>query len=334
MTSITAIKKPKSKKTRAWELDAARGISILLVVWDHFMYDVGYVFRDSFVHSGNSAIIRFSNFGREYFTSDLRLYGWAVFVFLFFYISGICTTFSRSNPLRALKMVLVAGLLSLTTYLVDTFLANGTFTIFIKFGVIHCFALSLTLFATVEVLVNLFNPEQPLKKKIQSSLKSYYPKEQINKSLEYKEEFNEKLNIIKIETGYHKKELTFRYVKFAIYIAITILLFILNDKYNVGFYALSVNYATVTPTSSWTGMFVYTRDWWTADYFPLLPFFGFFMLGSAAGVVFYPKRKTLMPSLDGKWHKIISIPGKYTIWIYFISQVLIFGILSLLSATL
>ncbi|NLT18775.1 MAG: DUF1624 domain-containing protein [Clostridiales bacterium] len=323
-------KKIRVKKERAWELDAARGISILLVVWDHFMYDVGFVFRSNLLYSGNAHLVQFSNFGREYFTSDLRLYGWAVFVFLFFYISGICTTFSRSNPFRALKMGIVAGLLSLVTYLADPMLASQGVNIFIKFGVIHCFALSLTIFSIVEFLVNIFNPETPLKKKIKTTLAAYYPEDQVNKTPEYKEEFKEKLDKLKEETGFRKKELIFRFSKFGVFFAITVVAFIMNDLYNVPFYDFSVHYATVLPTTEWTGMFIYTRDWWTADYFPLLPYFGFFMLGASAGVLFYPKKKSLMPALDGKWHKIVSVPGRYTIWIYFISQVVIFGILSLI----
>ena len=30
-----------SGKVRAWELDALRGLAILLVVWDHTMYAIG-----------------------------------------------------------------------------------------------------------------------------------------------------------------------------------------------------------------------------------------------------------------------------------------------------
>lgn len=323
-------KTKKAKKDRVWELDAARGLAILLVVWDHFMYDAGYVFRSFWLDSNNIGLIQFSNFCREYWTSDWRFYGWPVFVALFFYISGMCTTFSRSNFIRALRMGIVAGLLSLVTYLIQFEFTSGEFNIFIKFGVIHCFALCLAIFSLVEFLLNLFSPENPLRKKVKAELESIYP-EDVQKSAEYKGEYKQKLNVLKEDTSYKSRELVFRYIKLFVYIVITVVAFVLNDTYNVNFFDFQTRFATVVPTSEWTGMFVYTRDWWTADYFPLLPFFCFFMLGASSAVLFYPHKKSLLPKLDKPWHKVLTIPGRYSIWVYFISQILALGILGLIA---
>ena len=107
---------PKRSKVRAWELDALRGLAILGVVWDHTMFDLAYMFRYEWQALGADGLLKMSDFARTYHEGLLRVFGWPVFVFIFFFVSGICTTFSRNNAWRGLKLAIVAVCVSLVTY--------------------------------------------------------------------------------------------------------------------------------------------------------------------------------------------------------------------------
>lgn len=60
----------------------------------------------------------------------------------------------------------------------------------------------------------------------------------------------------------------------------------------------------------------------TPDYFPLLPYFGLFLLGAALGKLLYKNKTTLFPKVNGK-HPIIvffGALGRYSLWIYLLHQ--------------
>ena len=74
----------------------------------------------------------------------------------------------------------------------------------------------------------------------------------------------------------------------------------------------------------------------SADYFPLLPFFGFFLLGSVLGKTLYRERKTLFPKIapDRPWIRILSGVGRWSLPVYMLHQPVITGILTLLEVFL
>ena len=57
----------------------------------------------------------------------------------------------------------------------------------------------------------------------------------------------------------------------------------------------------------------------------------FFMTGAAVAQFFYPNGKSLLPSLDGKWNRFLTIPGKYSLYIYLGIQVVAVIVLWLLT---
>ena len=211
-----------------------------------------------------------------------RLYGWPVFVFIFFFVSGVCTAFSRNNFLRGLRLAAVALLVTGATYVLDEVLGfSGTY---IQFGVLHCLALCILLFSLLSIPVNLLD---------------------------------------RVKNG--------RFIKAAIYLAVAAALLAINYTYNITLYEVNTTNHVVPSTSPVTGMFVFTRDWWTADYFPLLPFFGFFMIGAALAPAAYPEGKSLLPELDGKWNRFLTVPGKYSLYIYLGIQIVAIFLLWLLT---
>ena len=139
----------RRKRPRAWELDFLRGISILLVVIDHMFFDISIIggemlgWQISGVYGLENAV-RVAN---NYIVSDIRLAWWGFFVFIFFLVSGICTSFSRNNLLRGLKLAVVALLLSVTMHILSMFDLAGPLWL----GVLHCLALCILIYALIEL---------------------------------------------------------------------------------------------------------------------------------------------------------------------------------------
>lgn len=129
------------KKKRIWELDFIRGFAIIMMVFDHLMYDLGHLdnYFNNFIAVNNNAFNWLNDLAELYWVSDIRVAGHFFFVSLFLIVSGISFTFSKSNLSRSLKLLIVAVLISLVTYAIQYFAGLHTFIIF---GVIHMYALS------------------------------------------------------------------------------------------------------------------------------------------------------------------------------------------------
>ena len=70
----------------------------------------------------------------------------------------------------------------------------------------------------------------------------------------------------------------------------------------------------------------------SADYFPLLPHFGFFLLGAFLGRTLYRKQQTLFPKINPDILPIrfLKLCGKHSLWIYLLHQPILSGILWLI----
>ncbi|MFA5005939.1 MAG: heparan-alpha-glucosaminide N-acetyltransferase domain-containing protein [Candidatus Izemoplasmatales bacterium] len=130
----------REKGTRIWEVDFLRGFSIIMMVWDHLMYDLKSLpsWFSNFYAFERPGIEWLVGFASDYWHGDLRATFHYVFVGFFLVVSGISFTFSRSNLKRGLKFLLFAVLISAVTMTVDRFADLG---ISVFFGIIHMFAL-------------------------------------------------------------------------------------------------------------------------------------------------------------------------------------------------
>lgn len=74
----------------------------------------------------------------------------------------------------------------------------------------------------------------------------------------------------------------------------------------------------------------------SGDYFPLLPFFGFFLLGAAAGKTLYRNGVSLLPNVNTNalWIRAFSRVGRWSLPVYMLHQPVITGILTLLEELL
>ena len=71
----------------------------------------------------------------------------------------------------------------------------------------------------------------------------------------------------------------------------------------------------------------------TADYFPLLPNLGFFLLGAVLGKTFYKEKVSQFPGVNAQAIPIrfLTFCGRQSLWIYLLHQPILSGIFMLLT---
>jgi uncharacterized membrane protein len=118
----------EAARERIWEIDFLRGVSIILMVGYHLLYDLGE-FR------GMTKVL--------FFSTDLDSTGWTVaqsfFAALFVVLSGISGTLTRSNIRRGLRLLAVSLAVTAVTYIIDPSQA-------IWFGILQCLGVSILVY--------------------------------------------------------------------------------------------------------------------------------------------------------------------------------------------
>ncbi|MCD8204435.1 MAG: DUF1624 domain-containing protein [Coprobacillus sp.] len=129
-------RKPKVKAfdKRVHEIDFLRGICILLVVFDHIMYDL-YAYKSM-------------DFATWYWHWTAREVFREFVLFVFCFLSGISTTFSRNNWRRACELLLIMGLILFVTNIGTAWGIFGNISI--EFNVIGVLGVSTLLYAFFE----------------------------------------------------------------------------------------------------------------------------------------------------------------------------------------
>lgn len=115
-------------KSRVWEIDFFRGIALLLMIYFHILFDLKEIY----------------NYNIDY-TKGFNAFTGRAAGTLFVLLSGISCTFSRSNLKRGLKILALAILITLTTYLYNP-------DMIIVFGVLHFLGVSILLYSLLEKL--------------------------------------------------------------------------------------------------------------------------------------------------------------------------------------
>jgi len=116
------------KPDRIWEIDFLRGVSIILVIGYHLLFDLGeFVGLPKFLG----------------WSTNLSTVAWTIaqhfFAGMFVLLSGTSSTLTRSNIRRGLRLLAVSFLVTAATYLFDP--ASAIF-----FGILQCLAVSMLLY--------------------------------------------------------------------------------------------------------------------------------------------------------------------------------------------
>ncbi len=124
-----------AKKNRAPELDFLRGFALFMMILMHFAFDIRYEFR----------VNVFAFLEANWFWAFVHPF----FLVIFVGVSGVCSTFSRNNPIRGLKLLIVAAGLTLVTWLITTY---AGITCLIIFNVLALLAVGILLYSLVQFI--------------------------------------------------------------------------------------------------------------------------------------------------------------------------------------
>lgn len=257
----------KGRKNRIFELDFIRGSCLLLMILDHALYDLGFIFsRQWFSGIGEPSgiLYRLCYFAEHfYFPWIMRDIVWSLVVFLFIFICGTSCSFSHSNLKRGIRLSGVALALTAFTWGIDRLYGYSDHFI-IRFGILHMLAASILLYC----LLRRLGPPIMLA-----------------------------LGTAAIAAG----------------------IYFSNQPLATDFVYL--------------GFLIHTTSaFYSADYFPLLPWFGIFLLGAVIGPKLYPERRSLLkirkePGLS----RPIQFLGRHSLLVYVLHQPVVYGILTVLG---
>ena len=135
---------------RIWELDLFRGIAVVLMIFDHMMFDIWGLLPEFFndFPGTNQVFNIVYRFSISYWQNPIRLVVRYLVIFVFLGITGICCTLSRNNTKRGLKLLAVAMALTVGTGIYGFIVGDMDETI--TFGILHCIAVSLLIVALLE----------------------------------------------------------------------------------------------------------------------------------------------------------------------------------------
>ena len=121
-------RRDRTVPARIWEIDFLRGLSIILMVFYHILYDLREM-------CGIKTLL-----GVEINLSGVFMtVAQILFAGVFIVLSGISSTLSRGNIRRALKLLGVAAVITAATYVYDSSSA-------ILFGILHCLGICILIY--------------------------------------------------------------------------------------------------------------------------------------------------------------------------------------------
>lgn len=148
----------KKKKNRIWEIDFLRGVLIIGMVIDHFMFYSGNLVPGLFGGPNNlpTWLANYSNFCSAYWVHPAKLAVRYIGLILFFVLIGISSRFSRSNLKRGLITLGLGIGLSLILMTYSLISKNNYYALF---PIISCLGVSMLLYWGVNAIYKKFKKE-------------------------------------------------------------------------------------------------------------------------------------------------------------------------------
>lgn len=291
----------EGKKRRFWELDFIRGICVILMIFDHVMFSVTEVapFFDQML--GKTLWENASQFLEDvYYSGALRVTVRFIVLFFFFTICGTSCTLSRSNVKRGLLCFLVGCGITCVTVIVDRIFDMG---VSIYFGVLHMLGVSMMLYGALDKLGDC---------------------------------------IAKIGKNDKTKKIT---RTIGDYLAPSIGLILLIIYFSCFFAGLKGDtlasniYIEDEQSSMIVSLFIDVMNHsgkissiGGADYWPLLPYAAFVLIGGFVGRgLYHSKYKYFLSKADGKWNKPICFVGRHALVIYAAHQVVAVALIFIIT---
>jgi len=282
------------RSKRAWELDFLRGLAIIMVVLDHIAFIFANVFGPVWASYSDSGFLHWLEEVGIYFRNAAwRESVWLSIIIIFTVVCGISCTFSKSNFKRGIQLFALSYAVFVVTDMIELFTGMP---LRIVYGILFCLSVSILLFAVLDSGLN----------KLEKFILSKRGRTK---------------NSSEAET-IHNSEFIIQNLKNGIMAVVGLIIII------VGFYYY---FNPLEPMHAF-GMIVYADGGMaSADYFPVLPWAGFVLLGAVLGRYIYKERKSLLLKLDSKSHAPIRFLGRNTIVVYILHQPIIIVLLTILG---
>lgn len=140
------------QRKRIWELDALRGLAVILMVFDHLTFDLSQL-SWYFTDVGDGSMAALERWSVAFQKSAVRFWGHYVFVTVFLLLVGISCTFSRSNSKRALQVLGCGFAVTIVTrYLVTLGMLDQT----IIWGILQVIGFGILLYAVADAFNNRY----------------------------------------------------------------------------------------------------------------------------------------------------------------------------------
>ena len=293
MQPFLTMPKKLERKNRIWELDFIRGLCVLLMIFDHTMYDIADIFGGAWyeaaVEAGNSnANVLFDlwRVAKEYYFGTTQSTFWGVLssgspirafveplvVVIFAIVCGISCSFSRSNLKRGIELGIFAILITVVTRLIDE-------SMMITFGVFQMFTVAILFWCLIDFICR------------HDKIKTAMTCGMIGAIM-----------------------LIINHVLVSIWLQDPQAFSTNSNGFFLGYFMVGVNKIP------------------SADYQPIFPYVAWMLIGAAIGPMLYRNKKSLLPHL-GKydWYEPVNFWGRCAMWVYVAHQVVIALILGLIS---
>ncbi len=298
-------------RERFWEIDFLRGLCVLLMIFDHFMHCIVNVMPTVNATFGTDLFESWYAAANWYCTGwQLRQNVWMLVVSCFFLLCGISCTLTRGNFRRFVPLALVAGGITCATQILDeTLFADANFHSLIRFGVIHMLAAGILLYALLD------NAAEALADALGDGRRARIAKQAL------------------------------RLLPGLFGVALLVVYFVCFGDLTChgGFWRFStvvsaedILGANVTEAQgNFLSYFLDLKGWShfrSADYFPLLPYAAFVLIGGIIGrLVYHTQAKWTFSRLDGGWNRAMCFLGRHAAFIYVVHMIVIPCVLALLA---